>query len=140
MRGNSQKRPVGRPPSEEKMEYLRVRVPEKLLIIADGLGIPYKKIVRENFEKMLCTVILTKRGDTNCEVCENVILRNKIIEEEFQKAHDEFKREQIKKFEEEQKMSVVIQQAVLDGKTRGEAESEYGRVFPDHIWKKYGGN
>ena len=133
------KRPVGRPPLDEKMEYLRVRVPEKLLTIADGLDLPYKKLVRENFEKMICVAILTKRGETNCEICENVITRNQIIEEEYKIALEAFTREQAIKAEEEQKMSVVIQQAIQDGKTRGEAESEYGRVFPDHVWKKYGG-
>ena len=133
------KRPVGRPRLDEKMEYLRVRVPEKLLVIADGLDLPYKKLVRENFEKMVCVAILTKRGETNCEICENVITRNQIIEEEYQQALAAFKKEQAEKVEEEQKMSKAIKQAVLDGMTRGEAESEYGRVFPDHVWKKYGG-
>lgn len=129
--------PAGRPKSPEKMAYLRVWVPEKYLTVADHYDIPYKKNIRDIFERMVCTAIKTNRGDTDCEICENAVKRNQMIEKELTEIVEILKREQQESAKVEREMAAVIQQAVIDGKTRGEAESEYGRVFPDAVWKKY---
>jgi hypothetical protein len=127
--------PAGRPKKDN--DTLQLRASRKLIRIAERMNMNYKKILVEQFEKMICVAILTHRGHTDCGICEEILERKKIIDEEYALLLEEFKQEQIAAVQEEQKMSVVIQQAVIDGKTRGEAESEYGRVFPDHIWKKY---
>ena len=125
-----EKRPVGRPKGNEEMVYLRVRVPKKLLIIADGLKIPYKQNVRSEFEMMVCIGILTERGETNCEICKNVVTRNRMIEEEFQKNRERYTESMVKQV-------AAIKSAISKGLSRGEAEDTFGHVFPDDLWNKY---
>lgn len=133
----NEKRSVGRPRLEEETDYLRVRVPKKLLVIAEGLGIPYKKMIKENFEKILCVAILAEKGIDGCEICEKIIERNKVINEEYENILLEFTH----KLTEENKETVKITEFIRThpGLLRGELETEYGHVFPDAIWKKYGG-
>jgi hypothetical protein len=121
------------------MEYLRVRVPEKYLTVAKAYKILYKDYIRDAFERMVCTTIKTNRGDTDCEICENMAKRNQMIEVELNNVLEEMRQKQQAANKLETEMAGIITRAVADGKTRGEAESEFGRVFPDHIWKKYSG-
>lgn len=126
--------PAGRPKKDN--DTLQLRASRKLIRIADHMNINYKKILVDHFEKAICVAILAQRGSTDCGICEETLERKKIIDDEYTRLLEEFTQEQMQKTMEEQKMSVVIQQAVRDGKTRGEAESEYGRVFPDQLWKR----
>ena len=120
------------------MVTMQFRVPEKLITVAEWLDIPYKKTLRRDFEQMICVSILTKRGETSCEICENVIERNRIIDEQLKKTLADMAAKLLEDQKAETEMAGIIQRARQDGKSRGEAEMEYGRVFPDDIWKKYG--
>lgn len=130
--------PAGRPKSDEEMDYLRVRVPKKYLTIAEGHSIKYKQTIREVFEKMVCTMILTERGEDPCEICENVVRRNQMIDAELKAVMSEIAQKQSTLQAEQEKMIAAIKLAVTEGKHRGEAESEYGHTFPDTLWEKYG--
>jgi hypothetical protein len=129
--------PAGRPKKDN--ETLQLRVPRKLVIIAKQMHMNYKELLVTQFEKMMCAKILVELGIEGSEICEQIIERNRIIDERYRRTLAEYTAEQKAKSIELTKMAAAIQQAVLDGKTRGEAESEFGRVFPDHIWKKYSG-
>jgi len=129
--------PAGRPKKDN--ETLQLRVPRKLVIIAENMHMDYKGLLVGQFEKMMCSKILVELGIEGSEICEQIIERNRIIDERYRRTLAEYTAEQKVKSIELTNMAAAIQQAVLDGKTRGEAESEFGRVFPDHIWKKYSG-
>lgn len=118
---------------------VQLRIPRKLVVIADGMHMNYKELLVEQFEKMMCSKILIELGIEGSDVCEQIVERNRIINERYKKTLAEYTAEQKAASKELNAMKEAIQQAVRDGKTRGEAESEYGRVFPDHVWKKYGG-
>lgn len=118
---------------------VQLRIPRKLVVIADGMHMNYKELLVEQFEKMMCSKILIELGIEGSDICEQIVERNRIINERYKKTLAEYTAEQKAASKELNAMKEAIQQAIQDGKTRGEAESEYGRVFPDHVWKKYGG-
>lgn len=124
----------GRPPLTEKNKPVAIYIPEKLIIIADKMGIKYKELLREQFEKMMCVAILSQQGIDGCNICESIIERKRIIDEAYQKALELYTEK--KRIEESThaKMKTAIRVAIKEGKPRGEAESDFGQIFPDELW------
>ena len=106
-----------------------IRFDPEDLIFAQELGINISKIAQE-----ILKVEIKAYCDSFCSETDDLLSQAKSRAQQKQIVSDYLKKRTHEKAQEIREMRAHIKVAKEAGKERGEAETDFGHVFPDSIW------